>query len=74
MKERIRVFGTTALLKLISGNRGDADTGLFLHGSMQCFDLAEALLEAGKQIAEAERTAPIPPEPSFYRSRSKKKG
>ncbi len=73
MKNRVRVFGTTALLTLITGQKGDADTGLFLHGSMQCFDLAEALLEAGNQIAETESTQKVPPDPGFYRSRSNAK-
>lgn len=66
LKNRIRVFGTNALLTLITGRKGDADAGLVLHGSMQCFDLAEAILEAGNRIAEVERTAKIPPDPGFY--------
>lgn len=70
MKNRVRVFGTTALLTLITGQKGDADTGLFLHGSVQCFDLAEALLEAGRQIADTESTQKLPPAPGFYRARS----
>lgn len=66
MKNRIRVFGTNALLTLITGRKGDADAGLVLHGSMQCFDLAEALLEAGNQIANAERATQVPVDPGFY--------
>ena len=73
MKNRIRVFGTNALLTLITGHKGDADAGLVLHGSMQCFDLAEAILEAGNRIAEAERTAKIPSDPGFYSSRKRGK-
>ena len=69
MRSRVRVFGTTAIVKLISGREGDADSGLFLRGPTQCFDLADALIDAGLAIAEAEKKAKVPPDPGFYRSR-----
>jgi len=55
MKDRIKVMGNIALLKVISGRPGDADTGLILHGADQCFSLAEALIEAGEAIQRNEK-------------------
>lgn len=52
MKDRIKVMGNVAILKVISGRPGDADTGLILHGADQCFRLAEALIEAGEHIKQ----------------------
>lgn len=63
------MFGTNALLTLITGRQGDADAGLVLHGSMQCFDLAEALLDAGDRIADIELATKVPADPGFYSSR-----
>lgn len=55
MKDRVMVMGNTAILKVISGRPGDADTGLILRGSNQCFELAEILIEAGERIQEYEK-------------------
>jgi len=66
MKQRVRVFGTNALVILISGTQGNADTGLFLHGPEQCFDLADALIAAGERIIKNEKNTPVPPGPTFF--------
>lgn len=55
MRERVRVVGNRAILTVITGRPGDADTGLILHGSKQCFELAEILIEAAEQIDENEK-------------------
>lgn len=55
MKDRIKVMGNIAVLKVITGRPGDADTGLILHGADQCFQLAEALIEAGQYIKSNEK-------------------
>lgn len=59
MKDRIKVMGNIAILKVITGRPGDADTGLILHGADQCFNLAEALIEAGQRIKENEKNLSI---------------
>jgi hypothetical protein len=55
MKDRVKVLGNIAILKVITGRPGDADTGLILHGADQCFLLAEVLINAGECIKENER-------------------
>jgi hypothetical protein len=54
MKDRVKVMGNIAILKVITGRPGDADTGLVLHGADQCFLLAEVLISAGEHIKENE--------------------
>lgn len=54
MKDRLKVMGNIAVLKLITGRPGDADTGLILHGANACYELAEALVQAGDKIKDNE--------------------
>ena len=54
MRNRLRVAGNMAVLRLISGGTNDASSGLILHGADQCFELANALIEAGDKIVENE--------------------
>lgn len=69
MKQRVRVLDTTAIVVLVSGSKGDADTGLFLRGSLQCLDLAELLIEAASKIMDNEDRAQVPSGPGFFTSR-----
>ena len=59
MKDRVKVMGNIAIVKVISGRPGDADTGLILHGANQCFQLAEVLIEAGQRIKDNEKNLPF---------------
>ena len=59
MKDRLKVMGNIAILKLLSGRPGDADTGLILHGADQCYELAEVLIEAGDKIKNNEENLPF---------------
>jgi len=59
MKDRLKVMGNIAVLKLIAGRPGDADTGLILHGADECFALAEVLIQAGDKIKENEENLPF---------------
>jgi hypothetical protein len=66
MKRRVRVFGSTAVLPLITGGKGQADAGLILNGAMECFELAEQLISAGEKIVENERCPEKKTGPGFY--------
>ena len=67
MKRRVRVFGSTAILPLIAGTKGEADTGLIMNGAMECFELAERLIEAGNKIIDNERNGRTRTTPGFLR-------
>lgn len=57
--ERIKVLGTSCIIKLIAGSTDGMGAGLILHGEDQCYDLAEQLINAGDRIAY-NRKGPIP--------------
>ena len=59
MKDRVKVMGNIAILKLLAGRPGDADTGLILHGADQCLELAEVLVAAADKIKENEENLPF---------------
>lgn len=67
MKRRVRVFGTSAILPLLSGAKGEADAGLIMHGAMECFELAERLIDAGNRIIENEKNGKMRSDPGFLR-------
>ena len=54
MKDRLKVMGNIAILKVLTGRPGDVDTGLILHGADDCYSLAEMLVQAGDKIRENE--------------------
>lgn len=55
IRNRLRVAGNIAVLKLISGGTKDASSGLILDGANKCYELASALIEAGDRIMENEK-------------------
>lgn len=68
MKRHVRVFGSTAVLPLIAGAKGEADTGLIMNGAMECFELAERLIDAGNAILDNEKNGRTRTGPGLFRN------